>query len=138
MKTTTRIVSAFFALAAFAVAARSQAPDQLVTDIPYEFVAAGETLPAGTYTVRRISDHDINELIITSVENRIGVLLLSTQVSDTREYKPGISFEQVGDQHFLSKIETAGHIFTIPVSKKAVVLAKNQTTPSNTRSSGSN
>jgi hypothetical protein len=134
-----RFLSAFFGLAAFAVASRAQAVDQLVVNIPYEFVAAGKTLPAGTYTIRRISTINNEELSLTSFENRTGVLLLSSEVSPAREYKPTLTFEQVGDQHFLSKIETADHIFTIPVStKSAPVVAKNQTSPSTSGSSGSN
>jgi hypothetical protein len=134
-----RILSAVFALAAFGAAARAQAVDQLVVNIPYEFVAAGKTLPAGTYTVRRISTVNNEELSLTSFENRTGVLLLSSEVVQASEYKPTLTFEQVGDQHFLSKIETAEHIFTIPVSKSAApVVAKNQSGPSTSGSSGSN
>jgi hypothetical protein len=134
-----RILSAVFALAAFGAAARAQAVDQLVVNIPYEFVAAGKTLPAGTYTVRRISTVNNEELSLTSFENRTGVLLLSSEVVQASEYKPTLTFEQVGDQHFLSKIETAEHIFTIPVSKSAApVVAKNQSGPSTSSSSGSN
>jgi hypothetical protein len=134
-----RILSAVFALAAFGAAARAQAADQLVVNIPYEFVAAGKTLPAGTYTVHRISAVNSEELSLTSFENRTGVLLVSSEVVQASEYKPTLTFEQVGDQHFLSKIETAEHIFTIPVSKSsAPVVAKNQSSPSTSGSSGSN
>jgi hypothetical protein len=134
-----RILSAVFALAAFGAAARAQAVDQLVVNIPYEFVAAGKTLPAGTYTLHRISTTNNDELSLTSFENRTGVLLISSEVSSTREYEPKLTFEHVGDQYFLSKIETAEHIFTIPVSKSsAPVVAKNQSSPSTSGSSGSN
>jgi hypothetical protein len=134
-----RFLSAFFGLAALAAATRAQAVDQLIVNIPYDFVVSGTTLPAGTYRVNRINDRDINELSITSFENRTGALLISSQVSEAREYKPTLTFEQVGDQHFLSKIETAEHIFTIPVSTKSdPVIAKNQTSPSKLGSSGAN
>jgi hypothetical protein len=134
-----RFLSAFFGLAALAGAARAQAVDQLVVTVPYDFVVEGKTLPAGTYTVRRTNDRDINELSITSFENRTGALLISSQVSEVREYKPTLTFEHVGDQYILSKIETAEHIFTIPVStKSAPVVAKNQTSPSKSGSSGAN
>ena len=139
MKGYTRFLSALFAVAAFAVAARAQAVDQLIVNIPYEFVAAGKTLPAGTYTIRRISDINNLELSLTSVENRTGVLLSSTVVEPNRDDKQALTFETVGDQHILSKIETADHVFTIPVSsKQAPVLAKNQASPSTGSSSGSN
>jgi len=136
-----RFLSAFFGLAAMAAAIRAQEVDQIIVNIPYAFVAAGKTLPAGSYKVRRISDNNLTELAITSFENRTGVLLLSSEVSPTREDKPTLTFQHVGDQYILSKIETAGHIFTIPVSTKSatqVVAMKTQTTPSASSSSGSN
>lgn len=139
MKGYARVLSAFFAAAAIAVAARAQAVDQLIVKIPYEFVAAGKTLPAGTYTVRRINDRDINELSLTSFENRTGVLLSSTIVEPNSDDKQVLTFEIVGDQHILSKIETADHVFTLYVpAKSAPVLAKNQASPSTGSSSGSN
>lgn len=134
-----RFLSAFFGLAALAAAARAQEVDKIIVNIPYEFVAAGKTLPAGLYTVQRENDRDFVQLLITSYENHAGVLLLSNNVSETREDKPRVSFQQVGDQHFLSRIETADHIFTIAVPKNsAPVVAKNQTSPSTSGSSGSN
>ena len=132
-------VSAVFALAAFAVASRAQEVDQLIVKIPYEFVVSGKTLPAGTYRVNRINDRDISQLSITSYENRTGVLVTSSLVEPSRDEKPALTFETVGDQHILSKIETADHIFTFSVpAKSAPVLAKNQASPSTGSSSGSN
>jgi hypothetical protein len=132
-----RVVSAFFAFAALAVVSRAQ--DRVTVNIPYEFVAAGKTLPAGTYRVDRLSGNNAAELSLTSFENHTGVLLISSEVSSATADKPALSFEVVGDQHFLSKIETADHIYTFPVSAKAAqVVAKNQSTPSTSGASGSN
>ena len=135
-----RFFSAFFALAALAVATWAQAADQVVVNVPYEFVVAGKTLPAGTYRVNRVSNNDISALSITSVENRAGVLLFSSEVSSTTDDKPALSFQHIGNQYILSKIETADHIFTIPVSTKPAVQVamKNQSTPSASGASGSN
>jgi hypothetical protein len=112
-----RILSAFFGFAALALTAKGQAVDQLVVNIPYEFVVAGKTLPAGTYRVNRANNRDVSELVISSFENRATVLVISSKTVDkTRADQPAVSFELVGDQHLLSKIETAEHVFTIPVS----------------------
>lgn len=116
-----RFVTAFLGLAALGAAARGQVSDQLVVNIPYEFVAAGKTLPAGTYRVNRLNAQNNRELIISSFENRAAVLVLSSEVDTARAEQPGVSFQHVGDQHFLSKIETAEHVFTIPVSRSAVL-----------------
>ena len=135
-----RILSAFFALAAFAAATRAQETDQLIVNVHYDFVVGGKTLPAGTYRVSRTSNEDLAELAITGVENRAGALIVSTTVDSTREFKPALTFEHVGDQYFLSKIETAEHIFTISLPAKAAaeIAMKNQNNPSTSSSSGAN
>jgi hypothetical protein len=111
-----RLLGSFLGLAALASAARGQAPDQLIVTIPYEFVVAGKTLPAGTYRVNRISDWDQKELMISSFENHVAVLVVSSEIEVSSDEEPGVSFQQAGNQHFLNKIETAAHIFTIPVT----------------------
>jgi hypothetical protein len=102
---------------------------------------SGKTLPAGTYRINRLDDRDISQLEITGVDNHTGVLLLSGEVAPTTEDKPALRFEHIGNQYFLSRIETAEHIFTINVPAKAaqVVAMKKQTNPSaGGSSSGSN
>jgi hypothetical protein len=127
-----RILSAVFGLAALAITAKGQAVDQLVVNIPYEFVVAGKTLPAGTYRVSRINDKDERQLIISSFENREAVMVISNEVSPIHTETPSLSFEQAGGEYFLSKIATAEHVFTIPVSKRAVLeaIAKTHGDPS--------
>jgi hypothetical protein len=127
-----RILSAVFGLAALAITAKGQAVDHLVVNIPYEFVVAGKTLPAGTYRVSRINDKDERQLIISSFENREAVMVISNEVSPIHTESPSLSFEQAGGEYFLSKIATAEHVFTIPVSKRAVLeaIAKTHGDPS--------
>jgi len=113
-----RILTAFFGLAALAITAKGQAVDQVVVNIPYAFVVAGKTLPAGTYRVSRASANDERALAISSFENHAAVLVLSSEVADqTSAEQPSVSFQHVGEQHLLSKIQTAEHVFTIPVSE---------------------
>src|ERR1700745_703561 len=118
-----RLATAFLVFSALAIAAKAQVPDQLVVNIPYEFVVAGKTLPPGTYRVKRLSDIHPEVLILSSFESRAGLMIRSTAVESTRAYKPEVSFEQIDGQHFLSKIETADHVFTIPVSRSELLEA---------------
>jgi hypothetical protein len=118
-----RILIALIGVAGLGMAARGQVPDQILVNIPYQFVVAGKTLPAGTYRVNRLSDADHETLILSSFESRARVMVLSTSVESTQADKPEVSFEQVGGQHFLSKIETADHVFTIPVSRSEILEA---------------
>jgi hypothetical protein len=136
-----RILGVFFGFAALAISAKGQTADQLVVNIPYEFVVAGKTFPAGTYRINRANDRDDRVLAISSFENRTAVFVIPSEVVDrTRAEQPAVSFQQVGDQHLLSKIETAEHVFTIPVSSRAVLetAMKKQSGSSGSSNSGSN
>ncbi|MGD0182629.1 MAG: hypothetical protein ABSC15_22675, partial [Terriglobales bacterium] len=52
---------------------RAQDASRIVVHVPFDFVAAGATLPAGTYSVGRVSDSQPS-LFIRSYEK--GALLL--------------------------------------------------------------
>jgi hypothetical protein len=133
-----RIATALLGCAVLAIAVKAQAVDQLVINIPYEFVVAGKTLPAGTYRVTRVKNSDNRELALSSFENRVGVLIVPSVVDTAQADTPRFTFQQVGDQHFLSKIETLEHVFDIPVSKSAVLVAaaKSHTAPAISTISG--
>lgn len=118
-----RIAAAFFGCAILAIAAKGQRVDQLVVRVPFEFVAAGKTLPAGTYRVTRVNHLDNKELILSSFENHAGVVVLPGVVDIARADQPSLTFQQIDGQHFLSKIETAAHVFDIPLPKSAVLVA---------------
>lgn len=112
-----RMLVVFLFVASIGVAAQAGEPDQLLVNIPYNFVVGGKTLPAGAYRVSRVSDNDLHEIAISSVDTGATVLTLTAQVQDTSRIQPKITLQHAGDQNFLSKIQTANHIFTIPVSK---------------------
>jgi hypothetical protein len=136
-----RILIALIGVAGLGMAARGQVSDQIEVNIPYEFVVAGKTLPAGTYRVNRLSDTNEETLVLSSLDSRARVMVLSTAVESTQADKPEVSFEQVGGQHFLSKIETADHVFTIPVSRSEILEAAARShsgASSSGRSDGSN
>ncbi|MGB7845969.1 MAG: hypothetical protein WBL63_10165 [Candidatus Acidiferrum sp.] len=122
-----RILSVFFTFAALAITARGQAVDHVVANIPFEFVVAGKTLPAGTYTVQRLNDQDNRTLVMDSFKAHVSVLVVSSEARHTFYDKPALSFEQVGDQRLLSKIETASSIYTIPVSRTPTLEAATKT-----------
>ena len=118
-----RILIALIGVAGLGMATKGQVIDQIVVNIPYEFVVAGKTLPAGTYRVNRVSGDNQETLVLSSFENGAGAIV-STQVENSSDPdKAHVTFERVGGQHFLSKIETADHVFTIPVSRSEILEA---------------
>ena len=118
-----RILIALIGAAGLAKAAKGQSVDQIVVNIPYEFVVAGKTLPAGTYRVNRVPNSIERLLVFSSFENRTSAIVLATDVENIPADKAQISLEQVEGQYFLSKIETADHVFNIPVSRSAIMEA---------------
>jgi hypothetical protein len=118
-----RIAVALVSFAGLGITAKAQGVDQVVVTIPFEFVVAGKTLPAGTYRVNRVSDDRWAGLIFSSFENRASAIVHPIKVESAHDDKARVSFETAGDEHFLSKIETANNVFTIPVSRAAILLA---------------
>lgn len=140
MKNLLRIAVALIGFAGLGITAKAQVADQIVVTIPFEFVVAGKTLPAGTYRVNRVSDDKWDGLVFRSFETRAGVIVRPTEVQSASADQAKVSFEKAGDEHFLSKIQTGDNLFTIPVSRAAVLLAseKSHTNTASGSSSGNN
>jgi hypothetical protein len=115
-----RILMAVVGLAGLGATAKAQDLDQAVMAIPFEFVVAGKTLPAGTYRTNRISNDKHEGLVLSSVENHVSVILHPTKVESTHDDNAQASFQEAGDQRFLSTIETGDNVFTFPVSSVAI------------------
>jgi hypothetical protein len=118
-----RIAVALVSFAGLGIIAKAQVPDQIVVTIPFEFVVDGKTLPAGTYRVNRVTDDKWDGLIFRSFENRAGVIVHPIAVESAPADKSKVSFEKAGNEHFLSRIQTANNVFTVPVSRAAIPLA---------------
>lgn len=131
-----RLFTSLFVLAAFAAGARAQAVDEISINMDHEFVVAGKTLPAGTYKVFRASDSNNRELVISSVENHTGAIVIATDVEPNRGLETKAKFAVTGDQYVLTQLQTQEHMFTIPVSKsKPVEVAATQGNKTSTSSS---
>jgi hypothetical protein len=118
-----RILIVLIGAVGLAKVAKGQSVDQIVVNIPYEFVVAGKTLPAGTYRVNHVPNSIGRLLVFSSFANRTSAIVLATDVENIPADKAQISLEQVEGQYFLSKIETTDHAFNIPVSRSAIMEA---------------
>jgi hypothetical protein len=92
--------------------ARAQDSNGVVVKVPFEFVAGGETLPAGTYTVSRLTEA-LPVLVIRSYKN--GAFMLPMVFDGVAAEDAKLIFEHVGDKYFLSKIDTEAGAYTIPI-----------------------
>jgi hypothetical protein len=116
------ILLTLICLTGLGVSARAEGKREVIVTVPYEFVAGGKTLPAGTYTVSRVSDQR-NELIIISYENRSSVFVIPIDFDDQLIGNPKVIFEQAGDRRILRKIETLDGVYTLPEPRSANIVA---------------
>jgi len=107
--------------------ARAQEEDTVVTKVPFDFVAGGKVLPAGKYTVNRVSPTTgSRELEMRSYETRASVFVLPTVFDDVRSDKVQLHFEHLGDTYFLSAVETPIGTYSIDIPPSAIKLAQTQ------------
>ena len=89
---------------AFAVASvDAQAPRSVEVNIPFEFSAGKTTLPAGAYSIKRMSG---NNITLRSKDGQSSVILSApvTHSSSDPNAVERIVFERYGDQYALSQI----------------------------------
>jgi hypothetical protein len=138
MKKYARILTAVAFLLGLGATAKAESGTGIVVTLPFAFVVDGKTLPAGTYTAIRLSESRFGGLRLTSLANSTSVFVLPNEVEDTSTYKPQVSFRKVGEQHFLSAIQTADEVYNIAVPRSAILeaAAKSPETVSVTGSTG--
>lgn len=122
-KQSLRILLALIAFAGLSAAVKAQVPDQIVVNIPFAFVVAGKTLPAGTYKANRVSNDKSEGLVLWSFEKRVGVIVGPSEVESAPADTAKLTFETAGGQHFLSQIRTEDSVFNIQVPRQAALLA---------------
>ena|ERR1700674_1837212 len=106
------------------ISAHAQDASGVVVKVPFEFVAGGKTLPAGTYSVGRLSPAISSALIIHGKDNGAFALVLPIVSDGDSAGYTELSFERVGDKYFLSKAETPAGVYTILTSRAMTKLAQ--------------
>ncbi|MBL8149196.1 MAG: hypothetical protein JNN15_04635 [Blastocatellia bacterium] len=103
------IATLFMIVTLTAINALAQAEQIFVVNIPFEFVASKKALPAGTYTIKRLSSDSENTLVIRSQDGRV-IDTISTNSSLTNKVieKGRLVFYRMGDRHFLAEIQAPG------------------------------
>jgi hypothetical protein len=102
--------------------ARAQDASKIVVNVPFDFVAAGETLLAGTYSVSRVSPETHPGLVIRSYDNSTFVLPIVFDGVSSDHAK--LDFEHVGNNYFLSKVETPAGVYSIRTPRAMTKLAQ--------------
>jgi hypothetical protein len=119
------IVLTLTSLLGLGISARALDAGGVAVTVPFEFVVAGsKTMPAGTYSIERVSPDSRSGLIIRSYKN--GALLLPVAVDGPFAEQAKLNFEHVGDKYFLSKVATPAGVYTIETPGRITKLAKSK------------
>lgn len=99
-----RVIAIFGMFLGFAmVNAQGQAPNKVGVDIPFEFSAGKTTLPAGVYSIKRMS----GELVSLRSEDGKSAVILHAPVTHSSNDPNAIErlvFSKQGEEYFLSQI----------------------------------
>jgi hypothetical protein len=104
--------------------APAQEEDTVVAKVPYDFVAGGQVLPAGTYRVSRIDSAGLRELVIRSSETGAGVFVIPTVFAYAPAEHAHLSLRPVGNKYFLTAIQTSNGVYTMAIPRSAIKLAQ--------------
>jgi hypothetical protein len=118
-----RICMALVAVSGLGLAAKGQTIDQIKVNIPYQFVVHGKTLPAGNYSVTRLSEQHEGALLLNNFEKHASAIVFPRSVENVSDNQSSVGFAEVGGRHFLSKINTASHVYFIPPSRMEIMQA---------------
>ena len=105
-----QIMNALLGLAVVAVltvSAYAQGVRRLTVHIPFDFVVSGKQLPAGDYSVRRLSKDSEITLLIQSEDGRSAATVI-TQAGSREPQRAELRFRQHGESYFLSEVSIPG------------------------------
>jgi len=85
------------------------AQTQIQLNIPFDFMAAGKSLPAGHYAVARVFDSDEVVWRISNQQGGMAVLLTNSVLSPGKPHQPSLVFNCTGTTCSLSQIWPEGH-----------------------------
>ncbi len=91
------VVLTLTCLLGLGIGAHAQDAGRVIVKVPFEFVAGDKTLPAGTYTIGRLSPAIHPALIIDNKDTGAFVVMLPSVPDGDSAGQAELSFERVGD-----------------------------------------
>lgn len=116
------VVLTLTCLLGLGTSACAQDTEGVVAKVPFEFVVGARTMPAGTYSIGRLTQDAHAGLIIRSSDN--GALLLPVAVDQDSAEQATLTFEHVGDKYFLTKADTPAGVYIFAIPRSMTVLAQ--------------
>jgi hypothetical protein len=121
------VVLTMICLLGLGAGARAKDENKVVSNVPFEFVVGGVTLPAGVYTLGK--PEAFSGLVLIRSQDK-GAFLLPIAFDQALAGRAQFDFEHVGDRYFLSKVETPQgvYIFRTPRAMTKVAQVKDHGT----------
>lgn len=110
-------------LVGLGVGAVGQEKEATVT-IPFSFVASGHTLPAGKYSISRVSNAQLGGLSIRNSETGTGVFVLVNHLDGYSADSSKVTFDQVGGMRYLRTITSPRGVYAIALPRAINLVAK--------------
>jgi len=124
-------------LVGLGTSAVGQKQEAIVT-VPFSFMASGQTLPAGKYSISRVSEAHLGGLSIRNSENGVGVFVLANHFDSYSADSSKVSFEQVGNVYYLRAIATADGVYAIALPRTVNLVATGTKQHDDMSASGTN
>jgi hypothetical protein len=77
----------------------------------------------GADASRRFSAQPFDVLMITNYDKGTSLFANPIEMESTSAYNPNFSFRMVGEQHYLSRIQTADYVYDFHLSESATLAA---------------
>ena len=113
------VMFALMLLASIAVVTPTANAQRTKLTVPYDFMAAGRLLHAGTYTVKRQPVGARSALVLKNIDHNEAAFLLPTTFESTLSNWTTLRFEQVGETRILRTIQIPDGIYTFAPDSKA-------------------
>jgi hypothetical protein len=104
IRTVGMAIGAVVAILGFAAAAR--ADEKTMAKVPFDFVAGGVRLPAGSYTIAETENPGV--LLVQDEHRRHAVFVLTIAATGDGTTPPELVFQHTGGDYFLARIVEAG------------------------------
>jgi len=118
------VVLTLTCLLGWGIGGHAQDAGRVIVKVPFEFIAGGTTLPAGTYTIGRLSPAIHPALLIDNKDAGLFAVVLPSVPDGDSARQAELSFERLGDKVFLSKVGTPAGVYTILTPRAAIKLAQ--------------
>jgi hypothetical protein len=132
MKTRALVMAGVMALTAMATTRVAQAQEALVVNVPFDFVAGSQNLPAGEYSVK-ISQTDAR-IVLIERKDATAAMFIGTNavVANAPQSESKLVFNRYGNHYFLSQVWNEGNsrgrqLMKTSREKEIALTAKNET-----------